>query len=576
MRKRSGRRVLMKSSEFDDIYFSAEDGFAETMHVFIGGNGLPLAWADAPVFTICETGFGTGLNMLAAWKLFCDTAKPHQRLHLVSIEKYPLSVTEIRAALLPWRDQLGVYIDRMLAVYPLRVRGFHRIDLADNVTLTLVFDDVAAALPQLDACVDAWFLDGFAPAKNPEMWTDALYKQMARLSHAGTTLATFTAAGAVRRGLQEAGFAVEKRKGYGRKRDMVAGNFAAGIVRPALRVAGTAAIVGGGIAGLAAAWHLQRDGWRVQVYEAAHAVGSGASGNAYGIINPKLTAKPTPQSAYYTAAYAYALRLLAGFEDIGFSAHGGLHLQTGDDKARRFSGYTETLGWHAAHMSVLDAAQASDVAGLPIGAPCLHYPDAAAVSPARLCAKLAAQLPVTTGMEIANLETLDADVVVLANAAAVTKFTDVPVGTVRGQVTLVTPNDVSARLRTNLSYGGYITPVAQDGVQVCGATFQPWGTTPDVTDEDHAHNLRLLGEAVPSIGGSLAVRGGRVGFRAASKDRFPIVLGGGRVCLSVAHGSHGIISGIMAGAMLAAKLGNAPQPVPIEAALALLPARFQG
>ena len=154
----------MRSAQFDDIYFSAEDGLAETRHTFLQGNGLPEAWRHVRRFCICETGFGTGLNMLAAWRLFEETARPEQRLDLISIEKYPLTRDEIRTALAPWT--LQPQLDRLLAQYPIRVRSFHRLNLTPRVTLTLIFDDVLAALPQLDAQVDAWFLDGFAPAKN--------------------------------------------------------------------------------------------------------------------------------------------------------------------------------------------------------------------------------------------------------------------------------------------------------------------------------------------------------------------------------------------------------------------------
>lgn len=563
----------MISAEYDDIYFSKEDGLAETRHVFLGGNGLPDAWRGRERFTICETGFGTGLNMLAAWKLFDETSDAGARLDLISVEKFPLSAPQIREALEPWQGELGPYLERMLAAYPLRIRGFHRVDLSERVSLTLVFDDVRRALPDLEACVDAWFLDGFAPAKNPDMWETPLYEQMARLSARGASYASFTAAGDVRRGLAACNFSVEKRKGYGRKRDMIAGRYE-GEGRKVPNAVRSVAVIGGGIAGLSAAWHLKRAGCAVTVYEAAADIATQASGNVLGVVNPKLTAQQSPQAEYYAAAYAYAHRVLKGLQNIDYAPHGGLHLELNEDKARRFAGYVDNLGWHQDHMRLLDAAEASAVAGVPIAAPCLLYPDAAAVSPAKLCRVLAEGIEVKTGAAIATLNDVQADAVVVANAADVKTFFDLPVSRVRGQVSLLAPTDASKALLTNLSYGGYITPLMKNGMHMCGATFQPWGVSPDVLPEDHGHNIQTLLGAVPSLGAGFEVRGGRTGFRASSRDRLPLIGLYEGAFLSVAHGSHGVISGLISGVLAAQTLAGGPLPLGRFALSAMDPRRF--
>ncbi len=217
-----------KSKEFDDVYFSADDGLAESEYVFLDGNRLPRKWQQEDHFVICETGFGTGLNFLAAWKRFEETTKPHQRLDFMSFEKYPLDVEEIATHLQPWRSFFKGHLQKLLQLYPPLLPGFHRVVLSERITLTLIFDDVNVALPQLEARVDAWFLDGFKPSTNPEMWSETVFQNMTRLSHEGTRLSTFTAAGQVRRGLESAGFSVEKMQGYGRKRDMIIGRFMGG------------------------------------------------------------------------------------------------------------------------------------------------------------------------------------------------------------------------------------------------------------------------------------------------------------------------------------------------------------
>lgn len=212
-----------RSKEFDDVYFSAEDGLAETRHVFLDGNDLPDAWADRDRFTICETGFGTGLNFLAVWKLFEDTAAPDQSLEFISFEKFPLSADEIMDALYVWQGEFDTKLTVLKKCYPEDLNGRQRIVISDRIVLTLIFGDVNEEILTLDTQVDAWFLDGFKPSSNPDMWSETVFENMARLSKKGASFATFTAAGFVRRGLQAVGFDVKKVRGFGRKRDMLVG-----------------------------------------------------------------------------------------------------------------------------------------------------------------------------------------------------------------------------------------------------------------------------------------------------------------------------------------------------------------
>lgn len=218
--------VPLRSEIFDDVYFCTENGLAETQHVFLAGNGLPGLWDGVEHFTVFETGFGTGLNFLALWSLFEETASSGQSLDFVSFERYPLGPETIRTALSDWAEELG---PERLEIF-LKEGGRNFEALRPNggiVRLRVIEGDINETLPvfQPERPVDAWFLDGFSPAKNPQMWGDLLYENMARLSRPGTRCATFTAAGAVRRGLTQVGFQVEKSPGFGKKRHMVRGIF---------------------------------------------------------------------------------------------------------------------------------------------------------------------------------------------------------------------------------------------------------------------------------------------------------------------------------------------------------------
>ncbi len=216
-----------RSKQFDDVYFSVSDGLAETRHVFLDGNALPDRWAGKEAFTICETGFGTGLNFLAVlklWRNMPDEERP-KKLHFISFEKYPLTRDYIAEVLTQWED-VHTELDKMMSYYPSDINdGIHNIEVCDGVSLMLVFGDVNDQIGQINIDVDCWFLDGFKPSSNPDMWSETVFTNMARLSHEGSTFATFTAAGFVRRGLLGVGFDVQKVPGFGRKREMCIGTY---------------------------------------------------------------------------------------------------------------------------------------------------------------------------------------------------------------------------------------------------------------------------------------------------------------------------------------------------------------
>lgn len=213
------------SSIFDDVYYSSDNGLLETDYVFLQGNQLAQRWQPllSNTFTIVETGFGTGLNFLCAVQLWLKTAPSQATLHYISVEKYPLSAAEITTALQAWPALNGLS-EPFLAQYQTHVNKSMLL-FEKRVQLSLLIGDATDCLGKITEKADAWFLDGFSPAKNPDMWQPALFAQIARLSKTNTTLATFTSAGAVRRGLQAVGFSVNKQAGFGKKREMLTAYF---------------------------------------------------------------------------------------------------------------------------------------------------------------------------------------------------------------------------------------------------------------------------------------------------------------------------------------------------------------
>ena len=273
------------SEFFDDVYFSNDNGAEETRYVFLGGNRLPARFEShqRPVFITAETGFGTGLNFLTLWQAFdkAIAAAPQgtlKRLHFISCEKFLLTREDLIAAHRHWPALAG-YAQQLQQQWPDALAGCQRLLFNQGqVTLDLWLGDINQLIETFDDSlnnqVDAWFLDGFAPSKNPEMWNDRLFQAMARLSRQDGTFATFTAAGFVRRGLQQAGFNVERRKGFGHKREMLCGTLPCAVDTPAARpwfarqAAGSQdiAIIGGGIASACLSLALLRRGYQVSLY----------------------------------------------------------------------------------------------------------------------------------------------------------------------------------------------------------------------------------------------------------------------------------------------------------------------
>jgi len=298
-----------------DVYFSAQDGLAETRTVFLRGCGLPEAWQGRQQFTVAETGFGTGLNFLALWQLWrAHRPAPGAELIFVSFEGYPLRAEDARRALSAW-PELAAQAGALLAQWPAPVRGVRHIRFAeDGVRLILHLGDLHAALPQGSFRADAWFLDGFSPAKNAEMWDSSVYPMIAARSAPGARLATFTVAGAVRRGLAEAGFEVTKAEGHGRKRERLEGRLLAPPppapdvfgLRPPARPARRVAILGAGIAGASLARALAGHGVAAEVFDPSPQPASGASGNPLALLMPRLDAGDTAEAALLLDAYLAA------------------------------------------------------------------------------------------------------------------------------------------------------------------------------------------------------------------------------------------------------------------------------
>src|SRR5918911_3925915 len=291
------------ATAYDDIYHSAGGGPAQARHVFLAGNELPERWRQRRQFVILETGFGFGLNFLVTWRAWKDDPARCERLHFVSIEKHPFTLADLRA-LHELYPELAEEARALHAAWPPLVSGAHRLEFG-NLVLTLFFGDIALAR-DLRLSADAFYLDGFAPAKNPEMWTHQLMRALSRLAAPGATLATWSVAGAVRDALQATGFTVEKRAGFDSKREMLTAR-KNGDSHHFSSVDRHAVVVGAGVAGAAVCERLCARGWEVELYERHAEPAQEASGNQAGAFHPIVTPDDSIFARLTRAAFLYAL-----------------------------------------------------------------------------------------------------------------------------------------------------------------------------------------------------------------------------------------------------------------------------
>ncbi|MBV9994601.1 MAG: tRNA (5-methylaminomethyl-2-thiouridine)(34)-methyltransferase MnmD [Caulobacteraceae bacterium] len=567
-----------RSRIFDDVYFSREDGLAEARAVFLQGCGLPGRWAGRPRFTVAELGFGTGLNIAALLQLWRVTCPPTARLSIFSVEAHPLPAADAARALGAW-PELREIADLLTSRWPERGPGFHRAELPElRAILDVATMDAEEALETWSGQADAWFLDGFAPAKNPAMWTESLMAKIAARSAPGAIAATYTVAGQVRRNLAGAGFEVRRQPGFGSKRERLEARLPS--EARASCPPGKIAIVGAGIAGASLARAFDSLGLGVEVFEAERP-GAGASGNPAALVMPGLDAGLGAVARLHAAAFARAARLyrpIAG----AVLAEGALQLEGQARDASRFAKVAASALFEAGTVRPLTPAEASRRLGerAPAG---LEVAQALVIDPRVV---LAAWLPAPRVGRIARLERAGAEwrllgadgrevgradlVCIAAGADLPSLLTEAPLTPVRGQLSWAMGLQAPAA-----AWGSYVAPIA--GGAMFGSTHDRGDRQADRRSEDDRRNLAELGAKLPALAARAAVRPieARASVRAATPDSLPLagtvapglwVLGG--------LGSRGFSFAPLLAEHVAAQALAAPSPLPASSARLVDPGRF--
>ncbi|MDH2927718.1 bifunctional tRNA (5-methylaminomethyl-2-thiouridine)(34)-methyltransferase MnmD/FAD-dependent 5-carboxymethylaminomethyl-2-thiouridine(34) oxidoreductase MnmC [Lonepinella koalarum] len=560
------------SEQFDDIYFCNQDGLAESRYVFQQGNQLWQRWLESEQhhFVIAETGFGTGLNFLITTDLFRQFRQQHpqaplKRLFFISFEKYPIPLEQLKQAQQIYPEFINIAQQLQAQWQQPIVAGCYRFHF-EETTLDLWFGDINEQLPQLgdymQSRIDAWFLDGFAPSKNPEMWNEQLYTQMYRYSKPNGTLATFTAASAVRKGLEKAGFAVQKRKGFGKKRECLTGQkltkntpqfaFPWYHFNPAqFERQAEIVIIGGGIASLFTALALLQRGAKVTLYCEDEQPALNASGNKQGAFYPQLSDDDLRNIRFYIHAFAYGQQQLRHLsQQIDFEHQFcGVALCGYDQKSAVKLAKISQQQWHESLYQSLNQQQLSDIVGLPLPFGGGFIPQGAWLNPRQFVQNGFAYLKklgltLKTSQKITALqrqkdswmltnqqnEQFQHQIVVLANGHKISDFTQtqpLPTYPVRGQVGQIPTSKNLLKLNTVLCYDGYLTPVDQAKTNHCiGASHVRDNATRHFSLEEQQQNQQKIQQNITALwtkdvdtSDNLA----RVGVRCAMRDRMPLI-----------------------------------------------------
>ncbi len=597
----------VKSGLHNERYFPLEGACEQSQYVYLEGCDLALRWREAPHFTIAETGFGFGINFLHTWHQWQRNRGQCKRLHYVAVEAHPLSVAALNAQHQRW-PHLQSLSAQLCKHYPALTPGYHRLTLSDQVSLTLLLGDAHEMLEQLEAQVDSWFLDGFSPSNNPKMWQLPVFRQVARLSTPGASLATFCTAPMVNEGLAEVGFRLTRRPGFGENEDCLSGIYEgqprSGCPRwfdPPSTVFSSATsppqitIIGDGIAGqsVASALRLRNLPYRIVGAE------PGASSNPSVSVMPRLEAGDAPAGRFFWHAYRYALDYWNRREE--FDPCGALQGARSAAEVQRFARIIDYWDMPHAHLRLIDSQTSSRFSGVssPHSERALWFPEAGVVR--GFAPSVQEQVTVRSLTYTENrwrVQTCHdehfADIVVLATGASEALLdTGIPLQNWHGSALKIPATERSMGLRCGLFGGKYLHPNIA-GAHWAGASFD---------QSAHATSAGQLAQTIegqyPDLLSPQPPLAHWSGWRHATPDRLPVAgpvldmklaqdtlawVRGGPVGASAPWlpncyflgglGARGFTTAPLLGEWLASMISGDPWPLPRDLALAVCSSRF--
>lgn len=592
-----GESGELSSPLFGDVFASRDSAWGQAQAVFIEGCELPRRAMAVPCIRLLETGFGLGVNFLATWAWLRQTSYG-TRLRYTATEKYPFTAEDLRTALAisiasaPAErvSELQALAERLVAAWPPLIPGFHTIPLDDQVTLTLVFGDIGTTLSSVHGAFDAVYLDGFAPDRNPQMWSGDILKRIAKLAAPGARLASWCVAGRVRRTLGEAGFDVGKGEGFGGKRDRLLACWPGEVVmqRRDRDTQVSVVVIGAGIAGASLARQLALRGLQVTVVE-QHQPSSGGSGNPVAVVRPEPGGDDNPIVAFSAAGVIWLKQWLGLHgQQVPHAFCGALRITRDQRRHDKLRSYAHTVpdDW----LAEVNVEKAYELCGQRVSAEAFVLPDAGWIVPAALVSVMLdhPQITLKTNVKAENLSAvadgwqlrlsdgsqIQTDRVVLADAFGALSPVPLAVDKARGQLSSL-PARQGQEVQMIVCRDGYVTP-AVNGVHTIGATIQYDDEDASARASDDEENFRRLERLLPGFAvSSKALQSSRVSWRSTTQDRLPLV---GMITeglyASLGHGSRGIACAPLCAEFLVALMLDEPLPLGGEWIARLDPLRF--
>ena len=560
----------------------------ECEHVFIDGNNLKNRFRDLSPnsnFSIGEIGFGIGLNFLITCKAWLKYTEHNQVLEFYSFDKYIFELEDFNE-FISSSSELKEYSEQLIKYYPKNIKGIQKISLFDGrISLNLIIGDISDTQEYIKSMtyIDAWFLDGFSPSKNPDLWSKELINSIGNTSYESSTISTYTSSGLVKRNLIDSGFAVRRTKGFAGKRHMLKGD-ALSKVSSKQGYSKKVAVIGSGITGCILSYLLAQKGIEVDLYEQSDSICAGASSHELLVTYPRLSAHDSAYGRFNLLSYVYATNFYENLKTQSWKKTGVLILNHDEDTARRQKALLERRSDGKIYRH-LNYAEASELSGIEVKYDGLHFKDAGYVLPNELCGFLTGseKINVFTNSKIENLsgdgmkttftirdEHFEYDDVCLCTGSDSSELMNIDgFSTKRGQVSHLESIGRISRINLPICAKGYISPEVSN-LHIVGSSYSDHKHT-DLTQEEHLSNLKKLQIILDE---DVKVKSGKVGLRAISKDHMPMVGKKDGIFLNTCHGSRASVSAPICAEIISNLITEDAPPLQSRELKALCPLRF--
>ena len=569
------------------MYSSAKGAVAECNHVFIKGNNLNKRFENLgknSKFYIGEIGFGIGINFLTTCKSWLDHTKQNQVLEFYSFDKYLFRLSDFKTLNVSCPD-LKEYISELERNYPRNIQGAQKISLfGGRIILNLIIgeiDNTQEYIKLMDK-VDAWYLDGFSPSKNPDLWSIKLFKCIHKSCHENTTFSTYTSSGLVKNNLTESGFNYRRAMGFSDKRHMLKGTVDTLLKKNTSNT--KVAVIGSGIAGCVLSYTLAKKGIEVDLYEKSDSICSGASSHELLVTYPRLSAHDTAFGSFTLHSYIFATNFYKQLKTDTWKKTGVIILNHDAATEKRQSSLLEKRADGEIYRYI-DPDEASEISGIDIKLNGLIYEDAGYILPEEMCKFLieSPKINIFTSSHIKsikkNREVFNLNIgkkkfeyqnVCVCAGSETANIVDIDgISIKRGQVTHIESLDNISRIKLPICAKGYISPRVNN-IHLVGSSYSDSEDT-DLSEEEHLYNLNNLKLVIDE---EMNVITGQTGHRAVSKDHMPVVGMKDGIYINTCHGSRASVTAPISAEIIASMIVEEAPPLMGRELESLSPERF--